>query len=258
MDADLSRYFDTIPHERLRERVREKISDGQMLALVDGWLRQDIMTELGCWTPTAGSPQGAVLSPLLSNLYLHPLDERMKACGYRMVRYADDFVVLCASAQDALAALREVHAWVEENGLALHPDKTQVGDCRIEGQGSDFLGSRFEAGQRRVRKKSKQKLFDRIREKTRRSRGESVAKIIVDLNPVLRGWFNYFKHAHHRTFPIVDGFVRRRLPVILRKHQKRPGRGCTLNDHQCWPNAFFAAHGLFTLTQAYEAASQPR
>jgi RNA-directed DNA polymerase len=258
VDADLQSYFDTISHERLRARVAERISDGRVLELVDQWLSQDIMSGLERWTPTSGTPQGAVLSPLLANCYLHPLDVHMAACGYRMVRYADDFVVLCTTAQQAQAALHEVRTWVQANGLSLHPDKTHVGDCRVPGQGFDFLGYRFEAGQRRVRKKSRHKLFERLRAHTRRTRGDSLTKVIADLNPTLRGWFNYFKHAHPMTFSIVDGFVRRRLRALLRKQQKRPGHGHTRADHQRWPNAFFAAQGLFTLTEAHVAARRPR
>jgi RNA-directed DNA polymerase len=258
VDADLQRYFDTIPHPRLRERVSERVSDGRLLALIDSWLGQDIMAGARCWTPTSGTPQGAVLSPLLANCYLHPLDVHMAQCGYRMVRYADDFVVLCASREAATAALQEVRAWVATNGLTLHPDKTHVGDCRNAGEGFEFLGYRFEAGQRRVRKKSRQKLFDRIRAHTRRTQGESLARVIATLNPILRGWFNYFQHAHRITFTIVDGFVRRRLRALLRKHQHRPGHGHTRADHHRWPNTFFAAHGLFTLTEAHALASQSR
>jgi len=258
VDADLKSYFDTIPHERLRERLREKISDGRVLALIDSWLGQDIVSEVQRWTPTGGTPQGAVISPLLANCYLHPLDQRLAVCGWRMVRYADDFVVLCESASQAHAALAEIQKWVEANGLQLHPDKTHVGDCREVGQGFDFLGYRFEAGQRRVRKKSMHKLRERIREETRRTRGESLTKVIASLNPVLRGWFNYFKHAHRYTFANVDGFVRRRLRSLLRKQCKRPGHGHTYADHQRWPNVFFAEHGLFTLHAAHALASQSR
>ena len=258
VDADLQSFFDTIPQDRLRARVAERISDGRVLQLVDQWLSQDILSGLQRWRPTSGTPQGAVLSPLLANCYLHPLDAHLAARGYRMVRYADDFVVLCPSAQQAQAALHEVRAWVEANGLNLHPDKTHVGDCRVAGQGFDFLGYRFEAGQRRVRKKSRQRLFDRIRDHTRRSRGDSLTRVIAELNPILRGWFNYFKHAHRMTFSIVDGFVRRRLRALLRKQHKRPGAGHTRADHQRWPNAFFATQGLFTLTEAHLTASRSR
>lgn len=258
VDADLKSYFDTIPHDRLRERVSEKISDGRVLVLIDSWLGQDIVSGLGRWTPTGGTPQGAVISPLLANCYLHGLDERMAARGWHMVRYADDFVVLCASASQAQAALGEVRSWVEANGLQLHPEKTHVGDCREAGQGFEFLGYRFEAGHRRVRKKSMDKLRERIREETRRTRGESLTRVIASLNPVLRGWFNYFKHAHRITFTKVDGYVRRRLRSLLRKQRKRPGHGHTLDDHQRWPNVFFAEQGLFTLQAAHVAASQSR
>jgi RNA-directed DNA polymerase len=258
VDADLRRCFDTIPHQRLHERIAERISDGRRLGLIEQWLSQDVLSGLERWTPTAGTPQGAVLSPLLANCYLHRLDVHMAERGYRMVRYADDFVVLCTSPAQAQMALHDVRAWVEANGLALHPEKTHVGDCRVAGQGFDFLGYRFEAGQRRVRQKSRQTLFDRIREKTRRSRGDSLTRVVAELNPILRGWFNYFKHAHHMTFSIVDGFVRRRLRAMLRKQQRRPGAGHTRVDHQRWPNAFFAAHGLFTLSEAHAAASRSR
>lgn len=258
VDADLSSYFDTIPHDRLMERVRERISDGRVLALLESWLGQEVMSGMERWTPSGGTPQGAVISPLLANIYLHPLDELLAERGYRMVRYADDFVVLCRSRDEAEAALGLVRDWVAANGLALHPDKTHLGDCRQPGQGFDFLGYRFEAGRRWVRKKSLDRLKDKIREKTRRSRGDSLERIIADLNPMLRGWFNYFKHAHRSTFDRVDGFIRRRLRAVLRKQDRRPGRGICRADHQRWPNAFFAQAGLFALEDARLKAADSR
>jgi len=258
VDADLKSYFDTIPHARLMERVQEKVSDGRVLELIEAFLKQDIVKEMKRWTPTGGTPQGAVISPLLANLYLHPLDCHMKQKGYRMVRYADDFVVLCQTAETAQAALKEVKSWVEQNGLSLNVEKTHVGDCRQPGQGFEFLGYRFEAGQRWVRKKSLTAFRDRLRMRTKRTRGDSLAKIVAELNPTLRGWFNYFKHAHPMTFKRMDGFVRRRLRAILRKQEKRPGRGICRDDHQRWPNTFFAAQGLFTMDAAWKLASQSR
>jgi RNA-directed DNA polymerase len=258
VDADLQGYFDSIPHERLLNRVEERISDGKVLKLLQGWLEQDIVKGLERWSPTSGTPQGAIISPLLANLYLHPLDERMQAKGYRMVRYADDSVILCRSEDEAQAALAEMQRWVEENGLRLHPDKTHVGNCTEEGQGFEFLGYRFEAGRRWVRKKSLKALKEKIRAKTRRTRGESLARIIADLNPMLRGWFGYFRHAHRWTFEPIDGFIRRRLRAILRKQSKRPGRGHCHADHCRWPNRFFAEAGLFTLNEAWLLASQSR
>jgi RNA-directed DNA polymerase len=244
--------------------MENSISDGRVLALIDGFLRQDIMQDMALWTPTAGTPQGAVISPLLANLYLHPLDLLMEHSGQRMVRYADDFVILCRTEDEALAVLRQVEAWVTANGLTLHPDKTRVGDCRQPGQGFEFLGYRFEAGRRLVRTKSLKALKDKVRAKTGRSRGASLARIIVDLNPMLRGWFGYFKHATPALFGVqpapakAGGFVRRRLRAILRKQEKRPGIGRCKADHQRWPNAFFAAHGLFTLHAAYAQARHSR
>ena len=175
-----------------------------------------------------------------------------------MVRYADDFVVLCRSGEEAQVALAEVKAWVEANGLSLNAEKTHVGDCRQEGQGFEFLGYRFEAGRRWARKKSLKAIRDRIRMRTKRTRGDSLATIIADLNPMLRGWFNYFKHAHWMTFTGMDGLVRRRLRAILRKQEKRPGMGRCLNDHLRWSNSFFAAQGLFTMYAAWQSASQSR
>lgn len=258
VDADLKGYFDSIPHDRLLARVEERISDGRILDLIRAYLGQDIVRGLERWTPTGGTPQGAVISPLLANLYLHPLDGLMQANGRRMVRYADDFVILCRTAEEAQTALCEVRAWVEENGLSLHPDKTHVGDCREVGQGFDFLGYHFEAGRRWVRKKSRKALKDRLRGKTRRTCGASLKSIIVEINPILQGWFGYFKHAHPLEHKRLDGFIRRRLRALLRKQEKRPGFGHCHADHVRWPNAFFAEHGLFTLVGAHALASQSR
>jgi RNA-directed DNA polymerase len=175
-----------------------------------------------------------------------------------MVRYADDFVVLCKSREEAEAALAEVGAFVDDNGLRLHPDKTHIGDCRNAGEGFDFLGYRFEAGRRLVRKKSLTRLKDSIRVKTRRTRGDSLARIIADLNRSLRGWFGYFQHAHPRTFVVLDKFIRRRLRSLLRKQAKRPGFGRCQADHQRWPNAFFAQAGLLALHTAWLTARHSR
>jgi len=258
VDADITSYFDSIEWGRLIERISERISDGRLLELIEAFVHQDIVQGMERWTPTGGTPQGAVISPLLANIYLHPLDCQIKQRGYRMVRYADDFVVLCRSAEQAQAALAEVKAWAGANGLSLNAEKTHVGDCRQEGQGFEFLGYRFEAGRRWVRRKSLKALRERIRIKTKRTQGDSVATIIAELNPMLRGWFNYFKHAHPMTFSGADGFTRRRLRAILRKQEKRPGLGKCLDDHKRWPKAFFADMGLFTMTEAHALASQSR
>ena len=258
VDADLESYFDTIPHGKLMRQVETRVSDGRVLDLLRGWLKADILGECGRWTPAGGTPQGAVVSPLLATLYLHPLDELMAGHGFSMARYADDFVVLCASMAQAEAALALIRTWVSGAGLALNPDKTHIGDCRVKGQGFEFLGYRFEAGLRLARKKSLMRLRDKIRERTGRTRGQGLASAVKALNPVLKGWFGYFKHAHRSVMAEVDGFVRRRLRAMLRKQQKRPGFGRSLNDHKQWPNTFFAAAGLFALDTAWQTARHPR
>ena len=258
VDADLASYFDSIPHERLMARVEEKVSDGRLLDLIRAWLDADILKGLERWTPTSGTPQGAVLSPLLANIYLDPLDRLMAERGYHMVRYADDFVILTRSREEADAALALVRAWVAENGLTLHPEKTRVGDCRQPGEGFDFLGYRFAAGRRDVRDKSLMRVKDTIREKTRRRRGDSLECVIADLNRTLRGWFGYFKHAHPFIFQTLDGFIRRRLRALLRRQEKRRGLGNSLADGRRWPNAFFANAGLFALHTAWHTARRSR
>jgi len=258
VDADLQSYFDTIPHASLLAKVGKRIADGRVLGLVQQFLKQDIMEDMKRWTPTSGSPQGAVISPLLANIYLHELDVAMREAGLVMVRYADDAVVLCRSREEAESALARMRAWVDANGLRLHPDKTHVGDCRVAGQGFEFLGYRFEAGQRWVRKKSLMSLRDKIRAKTKQTVGSSTACVIASLNPTLQGWYGYFQHAHRRTFSLVDGFVRRRLRALLRRQQHRPGQGRCLRDHQQWPNSFFADLGLFTMSEAHRLACQSR
>lgn len=258
VDADVKSYFDTIPHNLLMERIREKVSDGKILDLIELFLKQEIMEGMKCWNPISGTPQGAVLSPLLSNVYLHQLDLALYQNGYKMIRYADDWVVLCRSIEEAKTALSLMQSWIDQNGLQLSPEKTQIGNWLENGHGFEFLGYRFEEGRRNVRSKSLKKFKDKIRLKTRRTRGDSIEKIISDLNPIIKGWFEYFKHAHHYTFSSLDGFIRRRLRAVLLKQKKRPGSGKTDRDHRQWPNAFFAERGLFTMRNAYVLARQSR
>ena len=164
VDADLKSYFDTMPHELLMEQLEQRIGDGRMLNLIRMFLNQEVMDDMERWTPTGGTPQGAVLSPLLENIYLHPLDKLITGAGMKMVRYADDFVILCEDEAQAQEALRLVREWTEGNGLTLHPDKTHLGDCSQRGQGFEFFGYRFEAGRRWIRRKSIKALRDKVRE----------------------------------------------------------------------------------------------
>jgi len=177
VDADLKGYFDTIPKDRLMSLVRSKISDRGVLELVESFLNQSIMEELREWTPETGVPQGAVLSPLLSNLYLNELDHRMAALGYEMVRYADDFVILCRSQEQAESALEEVKRFVTETDLTLHPEKTHIVDCREKS--FDFLGYSFRGKLRFPRAKSHRKMVDTIRRLTPRKSGQSIEATIA-------------------------------------------------------------------------------
>lgn len=255
VDADLKSYFDTIPQERLMDRVREKIADGRVLRLLEQMLQAGVMDSVKGWQPSEqGTPQGAVVSPLLSNIYLDGLDWQMAEGGFEMVRYADDFIVLCSSQQQAQEALERVRRWVEENGLSLHPVKTRLVDASQAG-GFDFLGYHFERGMKWPRKKSMDKLKDTIRSKTRRTDGRSLKAICEDLNRTLRGWFGYFKHSKANTFESVDGYTRGRLRSILRKRMAKSGHGRGF-DHHRWPNAYFSTMGLFSLRQAHQVACQ--
>jgi RNA-directed DNA polymerase len=255
VDADLKSYFDTIPKDRLLALVAGKVADGRILKLVEAFLGQSVLEDTREWVPEQGTPQGAVISPLLSNIYLDPLDHLMAGRGFEMVRYADDFVVLCRNPQEAAEALAVVRDWTEQAGLTLHPVKTRLVDARNDG--FDFLGYHFERGRRWPRKKSMEKFKDAIRAKTRRNVGKGLPMVIADLNPILKGWFGYFRHSYRPTFRIVDGWVRRRLRSILRRQQKKGGISKTHGaDHARWPNAFFAKLGLFSLRRARDAVSQ--
>ena len=248
VDADIRKYFDSIPHERLMAEVEKEVADGRVIELLRAYLEAGIFDGLEEWTPEEGTPQGAVISPLLANVYLHPVDLAMTAAGYEMVRYADDFVVMCRSQAEAEAALQLVRELIEERGLSLHPEKTRIVDATQRG-GFDFLGYHFERSYRWPRKKSMKKLKDAIRAKTKRTNGNSLKTIIESINPTLRGWFEYFKHGHRNTFPNVDGWVRMRLRSILRKRNGGRGRGRG-NDHQRWPNSFFREEGLYSMQEA--------
>jgi RNA-directed DNA polymerase len=248
VDADLKSYFDTIPHDRLMDRIREKVSDGRILRLLELMLEQGVMDGLREWTPEEGCPQGAVISPLLANLYLNPLDHQLSDAGFAMVRYADDFVILCRTREDAERALATVRAWVEDNGLTLHPTKTKIVDARTDG--FEFLGYHFRGALRLPRSKSLAKLKATVRQRTRRTHGHSMDFTCASLSRTLRGWFTYFRHCHWTVFHGLDGWIRMRLRSILRKRAGRKGRGRGL-DHQRWPNAYFHELGLFSLEQAH-------
>ncbi len=252
VDADLKGYFDTIPKDRLLALVKEHISDSRMLKLLKLFLDQSILEELREWSPIAGVPQGAVLSPVLSNLYLNPLDHQMAADGFEMVRYADDFVVLCRSQSEAEEALRLIIAWVEEAGLTLHPTKTKIVDSRI--QSFAFLGYSFRGDKIYPRRESLAKMKGRLKELIPRKRSGSVELIAAELNRVLVGWFGYFRHCRWTIYHDLDAKIRSRLRrLLLKRHRKNPER---LPRQQRWPNAYFAKAGLYSLREAHFCFAQ--
>ena len=247
VDADLKSYFDTIPKDRLMKVVQERISDRRVLGLIKQFLDQGIVEELQTWTPEAGVPQGAVLSPVLSNAYLNPLDHRMAELGFQMVRYADDFVILCRTREEADAALVAVRAWVDAQGLKLHPEKTHIVDAREES--FSFLGYSFRGDLRFPRAKSHRKFMDRIRELTPRKSGDSLEFMIQRINRATRGWFNYFRHCHWNIFRDYDGVIRRRLRrMLLKRHRRNRKR---LPRKQRWPNAYFTERGYVSLNASH-------
>jgi RNA-directed DNA polymerase len=247
VDADLKGYFDTIPKDRLLMFIKEHISDSRMQKLIKMFLDQSILEELREWTPIAGVPQGAVLSPVLSNLYLNPLDHQMADNGFEMVRYADDFVVLCRTRSDAEAALAMITAWVEQAGLILHPTKTKIVDSRVESFA--FLGYSFRGDKIYPRRESLAKMKARLKELTPRKRPGPLESIAVELNRVLRGWFGYFRHCRWTIFKDLDAKLRSRLRrLLLQRYRKNPER---LPRQHRWPNDYFAKLGFYSLREAH-------
>ena len=254
VDVDIEQYFDSINKQRLMAEVAKEIADGSLLDLIQQFLEQDVMDGMKRWQPERGTPQGAVISPLLANIYLHPVDVAMTERGYKLVRYADDMVILCETREEAERALELLTELLNGRELRLHPVKTRLVDATVR-PGFDFLGYRFFGNRRYPRPKSTMKLHESIREKTLRTNGDSLEVIIKSVNATLRGWYEYFKHSSRGPFPRIDAWVRMRLRSILRKRSKRHGRGAGL-DHFRWPNAFFQQHGLFSLTEAHALLRQ--
>jgi len=255
VDADLKSYFDTINHGILMSLVREKVADGLVLDLLEAYLKQGLINELGDWEPSEqGTPQGAVISPLLANLYLNELDHVLCERGHQLVRYADDFVILARTRAEAEEALELVDQWIQRRELLLHPQKTRL---LTHKEGFEFLGYRFQNGNRYVRQKSLTTFRRNLKPRIKRTSGWELEAVIADINPALKGWFAYFKHARTNTFVWMDGWVRMRLRSILRKRHGRKGRAGGA-DHQRYPNKYFAEMGLFSLEKAHREACQSR
>ncbi len=259
VDADLKSYFDSIPHERLLDAVRRRVTDGCVLSLIEQFLKAGVMEDRSLISPEAGTPQGGVISPLLANIYLDALDHEMAKAGWMMVRYADDFVILCQTSEEAGQALAAVQHWTAEAGLVLHPTKTRIVDLGEPGAWFDFLGYRFKRHDlpdgtlrilRLIRDKSLARARDAIRSITPRNASDAMEKIILRANRWARGWFGYFRSIHRSCHELLDGMLRRRLRSILSRRQGRErwGRG---HAHILWPNSHFDRLGLFSLACAH-------
>lgn len=248
VDVDFKGYFDSIPHERLMDKVRELIADGRVLTLIEKYLKAGVLEGLEDWQPSeTGTPQGAVISPLLANLYLNGLDHMMAKAGYEMTRYADDFVVQCQTREEAEAAMERIKEWSQEQGLTIHPEKTRIVDATQPG-GFDFLGYHFEQGKKWPRAKSLRKFSESIRECTKKTNGNSMEGIIAKLNPRLRGWIGYYRHSVPYVIKNLDGRIRRRLRMILLKRSKKRGEPNGWAN-RIWPNAHFEQLGLFCMSE---------
>lgn len=256
VDADIKSFFDGIDHKILMSRIRERIADGRVLKLIEQTLKAGILEDQQLWEPEEGTPQGGVISPLLANIYLNGLDWELAEAGFEITRYADDFVVLCRSAEEAERALAITRQWMETNKLTLHPGKTRIVDVGEPGASFDFLGYRFVRSRRSgklahvPRDKSIKNLRERIKPLTKRCNGHSMERIVSKLRPILQGWYNHFKHTHPGQLNEVDRWVRGRLRGILRKRRKHKGRGRG-RDHQRWNNNYFKQMGLFSLVEAH-------
>jgi RNA-directed DNA polymerase len=246
VDADLKSYFDTIPQDRLLAAVAAKVADGRILGLLEKYLQQGVLETAKGWKPNEqGTPQGAVISPLLANLYLDPLDQEMAARGYEQTRYADDFIIQCRTEAEAQAALEVVRQIVRELGLTLHPEKTRIVEGSQPG-GFEFLGWHFERGYKWPREKSVKRFKETIRQQTGRTEGRSMVEIIGALNRRIKGWGRYFFGGNGHEYERLDRWIRMRLRSIQRKRDRRKGRGRG-RDHNRYPNAYWAELGLISL-----------
>jgi len=240
LDADIKGYFNNIDHNLLMEFITERINDGWVLRMIESWLTAGVVTDEGYESTPCGVPQGGSISPLLSNIYLHHFDKEMTDRGYKVVRFADDFVVLTKSKRKANRALEVVKEIVEDKlKLTLHPEKTVITNF---GKGFVFLGFEFIAWRyKRPRKKALKSFKDKVRKVTCRNQPWDIGFIIRELNPKIIGWGNYFGHGNVKgLFQRLDEWIRMRLRSYIEKKKSR-------NQNQRIPNAVFQQKGLKSL-----------
>jgi RNA-directed DNA polymerase len=278
VDGDIKGFFDAIDQERLMERLRRRISDRRVLRLLRQWLKAGVMEEGEVRSAVAGTPQGGVISPLLANIVLNELDETWeRECRHlgTLVRYADDFVILCRTAAQAREAHERAGAILGQMGLTLHPGKTRVVELRLRGEGFEFLGCHLRIVRSHFKGKTylfrwpSTKAMNAVREKIRNvthwrrwGRKLDLDEVIADLNPILRGWGNYFRTGNaSRHFNAIDRYVTERLWALVRRRRCHQGRGrarTLVPPHRAWPHdRLVRDHGLHKLlgTICYPGAS---
>ena len=240
VDADIKAFFDTVNHEKLIDEVAERISDGRVLRLIRSFLEADIMEQgQGLARNVIGTPQGGVISPLLANICLHYFDERMAELGYEVVRYADDFIVLCGSEEEARGALSQVKRVLRELELTLHSEKTRLKNIR---EGVDFLGFTVYIGHKVPRKEAVRKYKDAVRRVTRRNLPINLEMVIQRLNPIVIGWGNYYRIASVKSlYKSLDGWTRMRLRAFKEKKK-------SYNSNRRITNVFLSNLGLKSLS----------
>ena len=245
VDADISGCFDNISHKAIARLLERHLADGRVVWAIEAMLKAGVMQGWTLNRTSAGTPQGGVISPLLCNIVLHELDTRLQAGGIAWVRYADDFVLLCQTREQAEHALAVASQALGPLGLTLSPEKTRI--VHLD-EGFDFLGWRYKGRQRWPRGKSVKAFRQKAKLKTRRNRPGSVETVCAELEPLLCGFFNYFRNGNSGgIFSQCIGWLRRRLRGMLRKRQYGKSGISTRLEHFAWPNAYFAAKGLFDL-----------
>lgn len=252
-EFDIVGFFDNLRHKRLLREVAKVVDDVEVIGLIRRWLRAGVLTERGIEPREAGTPQGGVISPLLANIYLHRLDVEVREAGFRLIRHADDFLILADRRWKAEAADRLVREVLADIGLEVAEAKSGIVHVR---DGFEFLGFSFKGRFLRPRPRALASFKDRVRDRTRRTAPVSLAQMVEDLNPLLRGWGNYFGIGDVIGLSEdLDKWIRMRLRSKARKRFKSKGGA----DHQRFPNRMFDQLGLVSLERiARRRGSRPQ